>query len=101
MCIRDRLEVEPAGEETICFHVWDRGIGIADENLPQLFSAFTQLDGSRTRRYEGTGLGLAIVKSLVELHGGTVTVESTLGAGSRFTVRLPRRQPEQGEDKGE
>ena len=95
------LEVEPAGEETICFHVWDRGIGIADENLPQLFSAFTQLDGSRTRRYEGTGLGLAIVKSLVELHGGTVTVESTLGAGSRFIVRLPRRQPEPGEDKGE
>ena len=91
------LVVEPAPGDAVDFHVWDYGIGIADENLPMLFSAFTQVDGSRTRRYEGTGLGLALVKSLAELHGGSVAVESEIGKGSRFTVRLPRRQPSSGD----
>ena len=91
------LVVEPAPGDAVDFHVWDYGIGIADENLPMLFSAFTQVDGSRTRRYEGTGLGLALVKSLAELHGGSVAVESEIGKGSRFTVRLPLRQPASGD----
>ncbi|MGC8639812.1 MAG: PAS domain S-box protein [Isosphaeraceae bacterium] len=71
------------------FTVWDTGIGIHSENLQRLFQPFVQLDARLARQYEGTGLGLALVKRLVELHGGSMQVESQLGAGSRFTVILP------------
>ena len=71
------------------FTVWDTGIGISPENLSRLFQPFVQLDSRLARQYEGTGLGLALVKRLVELHGGSVLVESQLGEGSRFTVVLP------------
>ncbi|MBF0317789.1 MAG: PAS domain S-box protein, partial [Nitrospirae bacterium] len=72
--------------------VMDTGIGMSEEGMKRLFRPFEQIDGSLSRRYEGTGLGLAMVKRLVELHGGTVTVESEEGKGSCFTVRLPYRQ---------
>ena len=70
--------------------VEDTGIGISEENLPLLFEKFQQLDTPLQRRYEGTGLGLALTKQLVELHGGRIEVESTLGEGSIFSVWLPR-----------
>jgi len=73
--------------------VTDNGIGISAGDLPRLFVPFAQLDGSLARKYEGTGLGLSMVKRLAELHGGTVSVSSSLGAGSRFFVRLPLRSP--------
>ena len=76
-------------EHCIDFAVIDTGIGIAADDLPRLFSPFTQVDSSLTRQYEGTGLGLALVKDLVELHGGSVRVTSQPGAGSQFTVSLP------------
>ncbi|MFN8596342.1 MAG: PAS domain S-box protein [Anaerolineae bacterium] len=84
------LEVrgDPA-QEVVRFTVWDTGIGIAAENLPQLFRAFVQVDSRLSRQYEGTGLGLTLVARLTELHGGSVSVESELGRGSRFTVTLP------------
>jgi PAS domain S-box-containing protein len=73
----------------IQFSVKDTGVGIAPENLQKLFQAFVQVDSSLNRRHEGTGLGLAIVKKIVELHNGTVSVESTIGQGSCFTVSFP------------
>ncbi|MGF1641182.1 MAG: ATP-binding protein [Rhodospirillales bacterium] len=77
------------------FDVIDTGIGIAPENQARVFERFTQADDAQNRRYGGTGLGLAISRGLVELQGGTMSVESDLGKGSTFSVLLPfRRQPE-------
>jgi two-component system sensor histidine kinase/response regulator len=75
----------------VIFQVEDTGIGIPERKIPILFEKFTQLDGSRKRRYGGMGLGLALTKQLVELHGGTIEVESTIGSGSLFTVRIPQQ----------
>lgn len=75
--------------EVVHLRVSDTGIGIAPENLDQLFQPFVQLDSSLSRRYAGTGLGLALVRRLVELHDGSVTLESEVGKGSCFTVSLP------------
>jgi signal transduction histidine kinase len=69
--------------------VADTGIGIKPEYLDVIFEDFRQLDQSHTREYPGTGLGLSITKNLLALLGGMITVESTFGGGSRFTVELP------------
>ncbi|HEX9966751.1 MAG TPA: HAMP domain-containing sensor histidine kinase [Solirubrobacterales bacterium] len=69
--------------------VSDNGPGIPSEQLDHIFERFTRGDAGMTQRVGGTGLGLAISKSLVELHGGTIAAESTVGAGSTFRVRLP------------
>ncbi len=85
------LREEGAG---VRLSVADTGAGIAAAELPHIFEHFYRADRSRARSSGGTGLGLAIVKSLVEAHHGRVTVESTPGAGSIFTVRLPMRLQE-------
>jgi signal transduction histidine kinase len=81
-----RLWVE---NETAVFQVEDTGIGIPEEQLSLLFEKFHQLETPYRRRYGGTGLGLALTKQLVELHRGRIEVESTVGAGSVFTVWIP------------
>ncbi len=84
------LEAEADVEgEVLRLSVVDTGIGIAQENLDKLFKPFVQLDSSLSRRYAGTGLGLALVRRIVELHGGSISLESEVGKGSRFTVTLP------------
>lgn len=71
--------------------VSDTGIGIAEENLPQLFTQFQRFDLQRNRNIEGTELGLSIVKRLCDLMSGTITARSVLGSGSTFTVELPQK----------
>ena len=82
------LSVEQEGEMAV-LRVRDTGIGIAAELLPRIFELFTQAERSLDRSQGGLGIGLCLVKRLVELHGGSVAVASTLGQGSEFVVRLP------------
>ncbi|MCB2292759.1 hypothetical protein LGK95_04310 [Clostridium algoriphilum] len=76
-------------KEFIEVSVKDNGIGIEDKYLDMIFDRFKQVDKSLSRNTEGTGVGLSIVKSIVELHGGSIYVESQIGKGSNFTVVLP------------
>jgi signal transduction histidine kinase len=73
----------------VVFTVADTGCGIPLEAQAHIFDKFIQLHPNRDDRTKGTGLGLAIVRHLVELHGGTVGVESEVGQGSRFSFSLP------------
>ncbi|MEM9158122.1 MAG: ATP-binding protein, partial [Verrucomicrobiota bacterium] len=81
--------------ERITFSVKDRGIGIRNADLRKLFKPFVQIDDSLSRSHEGTGLGLAIVHKLVELHGGSVYVESQPHKGSVFSFSIPTRRTTQ------
>ena len=73
------------------FRVWDKGIGIPAEDIQKLFTPFRQLDSGLSREHNGTGLGLMITRQLVELHQGSVTLESDIGVGTTVTLRLPVR----------
>lgn len=82
------VEARQSGAE-VCVTVQDHGCGIERQHLPRLFERFYRVDKARSRQLGGTGLGLAIVKHIVQAHMGRVTVESTPGKGSAFTIHLP------------
>lgn len=97
--VGNSIKFTPAGTVTlvakvlenhqIAITVTDTGIGIPEDKFGSIFESFEQVEGSTAREYGGTGLGLAITKKLVELHGGEISVQSTLGQGSSFTFTLP------------
>ena len=82
------IKKEYEGKALICFEVNDSGIGMSPEQIEKIFEPFIQGDSSTTRKYGGTGLGLTIVKKIVELMGGTLSVNSTPGVGSRFSFEI-------------
>jgi protein-histidine pros-kinase len=84
------LLVNADSKQRIRIQVRDYGIGIRKDDLPRVFREFEQLDSGASRRYPGTGLGLALTKKMIELHNGSIAVDSEFGAGSIFTVSLPR-----------
>lgn len=97
--IANALKFTPAGgtvnvnlrgsSDEVILQVTDTGIGIPKEHMERIFDRFYQVDGTTRRRHGGSGLGLALVKEIVETHGGSVSVESQVGRGSTFSVRLP------------
>lgn len=76
-------------EDSIVISIKDTGIGIPKDKLDFIFERFAQVDKSTTRKAEGSGIGLALVKSIIELHGGTISVNSEVGKGSEFIISLP------------
>ena len=76
-------------KQQLYLQVKDCGIGIKKEDLPRIFREFEQLESGATRRFPGTGLGLALTKKIIELHNGSISVESEFGKGSTFTMTVP------------
>ncbi|HIE00319.1 MAG TPA: response regulator [Thiotrichaceae bacterium] len=94
-----KLEVIGDAEHGVVdFSVRDTGIGIAKEQIKDIFEPFMQLDGSLNRMQEGTGLGLSLVYRLTEMHGGSISIESEVDQGSCFTISLPWQQSDKSFD---
>ncbi|MFQ3609840.1 MAG: HAMP domain-containing sensor histidine kinase, partial [Chloroherpetonaceae bacterium] len=87
--VKVRLEVEGSAQKRLRVVIEDTGIGIPAEQQKNIFDRFYQVENSYARRYQGTGIGLALVKELVELHHGTIALESEEGKGTRFTIEFP------------
>ncbi len=83
------VRLHPTDGNRVIFQIQDTGTGIAPEHLPHLFERFYQVRGTQARTHEGSGIGLALVHELVQLHGGTINVSSTVGEGTCFTIALP------------
>ena len=86
-----KIRVEAKADEGgVSFSISDNGVGIDAKDLPLIFERFHQIDGFPTRAYRGMGIGLALAKAFVELHGGTIHVDSQPGGGTTFRIHLPR-----------
>ena len=83
----------------VLISVQDTGIGIAKEDIPQTFARFWRSDVSRERVSGGLGVGLAITKEIVDRHNGTILVESEIGRGTTFTLRIPQRAARKQQDR--
>jgi signal transduction histidine kinase len=88
-----RLSATTSEREHVEIRVSDSGIGIPEDQLPNIYRRFYQVDGSSTRKYGGQGLGLAIAKRIIDLHGGTILAESQVGKGTSFIITLPITAP--------
>jgi signal transduction histidine kinase len=97
-----RLAIERHERLGVVVTVSDTGIGIPDHKLATVFEPFGQVESMMSKRYRGTGLGLPLVKAFVELHGGTLTLKSTVGVGTEIRFTLPQRAPDTDtrQDKG-
>ncbi len=84
------VSAEAAPDHSVTIRIIDNGMGMSVEQIPIAFAAFGQVDSRLARRYEGTGLGLPLSKALVQLHGGTIAIESTPGEGTTVIVTLPK-----------
>jgi signal transduction histidine kinase/ActR/RegA family two-component response regulator len=91
--MQSALDADKHEGDMVAFSVSDTGIGVPGEKLRQIFEAFQQSDGTTSRKYGGTGLGLSISRQIARLLGGSIGVESNLGAGSAFTVYVPAQVP--------
>ena len=89
--VRVDVSIRETEERYIDVVVCDTGFGISEKDLPRIFDRFYRGDSSRSNYAEGSGLGLSIVKAIMDLHGGSVTIESTPGAGTTFTLRFPKQ----------
>lgn len=87
-----KLKYWSQDESGYIFQVSDTGIGIAPEDIPDALAPFSQVDNKLNRNYEGTGLGLPLTKSMVELHGGSLDIQSQVGVGTTVTVRFPAQR---------
>ena len=87
------VRVTDGGRDWVVFHVRDTGVGMTPEQAAKVFEAFTQADASTTRKFGGTGLGLAITREFSRMIGGDATVQSELGRGSVFTLKVPVELP--------
>lgn len=85
------LEIRETPQNQVTITVKDTGIGIATQDFQNIFAGFHQIDQGISRKYSGTGLGLAIIDSLVSIMGGKIDIESQLGVGSMFKIKLPRK----------
>ncbi|WP_246143112.1 ATP-binding protein [Macrococcus equipercicus] len=86
----DKVMLQAAGDDVLEMIVMDTGVGIAASHLPHIFDRFYKVDAARTRGNHGTGLGLFIVQAIVQSHGGTITVASEAGQGTKFMISIPK-----------
>jgi signal transduction histidine kinase len=79
-------------EDGLFMRITDEGIGMAADDIPRALEAFSQVDNRLARKYQGAGLGLPLARQFMELHGGTLAIDSTPGKGTTVTVTLPRNR---------